>query len=109
MLKLFFKVVLCLLTFVVSNGYAYHYDEFHNPLPEKKIQVENESFRYDGTSNFRVSSKTVLDDNLQNKAPNGSFFAFEVGLVATKEVDKFGNAISRTPKSIQDQMTLGGS
>ena len=84
---------------------AYEYDANELFFIARNAESDWLKYDYDDKSNLSCC-RGLWKDSKHEKIQNGSFSAFEVGLVATKEVDKFGNEVSRTPKSIQDQMTV---
>jgi len=78
-------ILLLILSINVSWGYTY--DAGLNTSNYKIIDFELQNQQYDGISNLCYRCTHATDKVLQEKAQDGSFFAFEVGFVASKGVD----------------------
>jgi len=75
-------ILLLILSINVSWGYTY--DAGLNTSNYKIIDFELQNQQYDGISNLCYRCTHATDKVLQEKAQDGSFFAFEVGFVASK-------------------------
>lgn len=75
-------ILLLVLSINVSWGYTY--DANQNTSNYKIIYFELQNQQYDGTSNLCYRCINSSNENLKEKTQDGSFFAFEVGLVAAK-------------------------
>jgi len=73
-----------LLVLCVNVSWGYDYDANLN----KTIDLEIQNQHYDGVSNLCGNDRKCKLSDFQKKTQGGSFFAFEVGLVAAKGAPK---------------------
>ena len=71
-----------------SNFIHYGVQRLSPALNQVNIEYESDNRLYDGTTNLCYRCINYSVENLQEKAQDGSFFAFEVGLVAAKGADE---------------------
>lgn len=91
----FFRIALTLLFSVcTSASWGYSYDVSLDQFEKEIIESELQKFDYDDTLNLCYSGRECRHSYLQKKTQGGSFFAFEVSLVATKGID--ANTLQRT-------------
>jgi len=88
MIKWLKYVLLVLLFSQTYVAYAYNYDVNTAFKQFSETTFEGDFSGYDDTSNLCYNGRYCTYTNLQKKTRNGSFFAFDVGLVATKKGGK---------------------
>ena len=121
LLRVFLVLLFCLVPFASHSNYSYQYDELVVTESHKNIEVESKNQHYDGTANLCYRCIHSSAENLQKKARDGSFFAFEVGLVATKggsvgamkrlefvASPKHGNSARQTSKGVSNPGPTNG-
>jgi len=77
-----------LLALSINVSWGYTYDANQNTSNYKIIDFELQNQQYDGTSNLCYRCINSSNENLKEKTQNGSFFTFEIGLIATKGGNK---------------------
>lgn len=73
---------------ITSEVKTYNYDVVTESIVNKNVKLNQQNFTYDDTQNFHYCCSESLNSSREVKALVGSFFAFEVGLVATKGASK---------------------
>lgn len=74
---------------ITSEVKTYNYDVVTESIVNKNVKLNQQNFTYDDTQNFHYCCSESLNSSQEVKALVGSFFAFEVGLVAAKGGDNF--------------------
>ena len=84
MLRVFFALLLCILSFSVQSHYLHGYDVSDSFVSNENIEVERKNFNYDRSPNLQSCCSGISDNDLHEKTRDGSFFAVDVGLFAAK-------------------------
>ena len=90
-----------LLVLSINVSWAYVYDADLTPNYET-TQIKQQNQHYDGTVNLCYRCINPFVENLQEKALSGSFFAFEVGLFATKGTGEFGKLFQQRVQTLRE-------
>ena len=93
-----------LLVLSINVSWAYIYDASLNTSSNKTIDCELQNQQYDGTSNLCNRCISFHNKNLQEKTQSGSFFAFEIGLVATNSVTQLSKSQLKGIRSLEKQI-----
>ena len=99
--QLFF---ITLLVWLPLKSWSYGYDAYLPVSGQVNVEFESQNWHYDGAANVCYRCIHSPAENLQEKALDGSFFAFKVDLVATKGGQDFfrgsrnGEAPDFTPR-----------
>jgi hypothetical protein len=83
-LRAIYALLLFILSFSAQSGYEY--DATYNLASTEIVEIDRKNCHYDDTSNFCDNGRQRISSYSQKKTQDGSFFAFDVGLVAAKGV-----------------------
>jgi hypothetical protein len=92
-------IFIILLVWLSSTSWSYSYDAELLVTNQVILTFEDEKQRYDDTPNLCYNGKHCVYTGLRKKAQDGSFFAFEAGLAASK-------GLAGVPGRVQSRINL---
>lgn len=103
MLRAIYALLLFILSFSAQSGYEY--DATYNLASTEIVEIDRKNCHYDDTSNFCDNGRQRISSYSQKKTQDGSFFAFDVGLVAAKGVKELTKQQQKSVRSLEKQIS----